>query len=116
MKIWKRVINKDSYATLLELAGLPIPKLAQGISLVPLFTGVSNNTRNEWFYEHLFERPGIAKSEGIRTDRYKYLRYIDKQEEVKFLFDLKNDPLEENNLVGIADHEHIIKSKRMKIN
>lgn len=108
-------LNIDLYPTLLELAGLPVPESSQGVSLVPLFTGVSNTLRNEWFYEHLFEHPTIVRSEGIRTDRYKYLMYIDKQEEGEFLFDLYNDPYEENNLVGKAEYEHLLQSIRKKI-
>lgn len=114
-RISAMTLNIDLYPTLLELAGLPIPELAQGTSLVPIFAGVSNNTRNEWFYEHLLEHPTIAESEGIRTDRYKYLRYIDEQEDVEFLFDLYNDPFEENNLVGQAEYEHLLQLKRKKI-
>lgn len=108
-------LNIDLYPTLLELAGLPIPELVQGTSLVTLFTGASNNIRNVWFYEHLFEHPTIVRSEGIRTDRYKYLRYIDKQEEGEFFFDLYNDPFEEINLVGKAEYEHLLQLKRKKI-
>jgi len=108
-------LNIDLHPTLLELAGLPIPEPVQGISLVPLLTAVSNKTRNEWFYEHLFEHPNIAKSEGLRTQRYKYLKYIDRQERGEYLFDLKNDPFEENNLVGQAKYELLLRTMREKL-
>ncbi len=109
-------LNIDIYPTLLDLAGLPIPNVAQGVSLVPLFTTESNNNRNEWYYEHIFEHPNIAKSEGIRTDSHKYLRFLNEKDNGELLFDLYNDPFEENNLVSQADYEHILQSKRKKIN
>lgn len=62
-RVFAMTLNVDIYTTLLELAGLPIPELAQGISLVPLFTRDSDSIRNEWYYEHMFEHPNIAKSE-----------------------------------------------------
>ncbi len=107
-------LNIDLYPTLLELAGLPQSKLSQGISLIPLMAGASNKIRNEWYYEHMFEQPGIAKSEGVRTDRYKYLRHIDNQGKEEFLFDLYNDPFEENNLAGRVGYRRLLKLKRKK--
>lgn len=108
-------LNIDIYPTILDLASLPIPKMTQGISLVPILTGASKNTRMSWFYEHLFEHSGIAKSEGVRTERHKYLRYIDKREQEEYLFDLCSDPFEENNLVGLPEYEPTLNSFRKEI-
>ena len=41
----------------------------------------------------------LAKIIGIRTSEYKYLRARDDLNENVRLFDLKNDPLEEKNIV-----------------
>ncbi len=108
-------LNVDLYPTLFELAGLVVPKLTQGVSLVPLVTGISNSIRNEWLYEYPLEYPGIARNEGIRTDRYKYLKYIDKQEDGKFFFDLENDPFEEYNLVNQIEYRHLVQLFERKI-
>lgn len=108
-------LNIDLYPTLLELAGLPQSKSSQGISLISLMTGISNEIRTEWYYEHKFEHPGIPKSEGIRTDRYKYLRHIDNKGKEEFLFDLYNDPFEENNLAPSVEYEHLLRLNREKI-
>ncbi len=41
----------------------------------------------------------IPQSEGIRTERWKYIRYF-KHPEFKELYNLSKDPLEEENLAG----------------
>jgi arylsulfatase A-like enzyme len=100
------VLNIDLPPTLLALAGLTPPIAMQGRSLLPLVNQQPTSWRGEWFYEHLF-RDGpigpdslIAASEGIRTERWKYIRYIDRVPVYEQLFDLKNDPREENDLMG----------------
>ena len=114
-RVYAMTLNIDLYPTLIELAGLPEPELAQGVSLVSLFNGMAKKTRNEWFYEHLFEHPRIVKAEGVRTDRYKYISYINKKDEGEYLFDLYNDPFEENNLVGETEHQELLKLMRKRM-
>ena len=41
----------------------------------------------------------IPKSEGVRTDRWKYIRYFEQQPVYEELYDLKNDPHEARNKV-----------------
>ena len=108
-------LNIDICPTILNLAGLPVPKTTHGMSLAPILSGISKSTRTEWFYEHLFENSGIAKSEGLRTERHKYLKYVDRREQGEFLFDLHNDPFEENNLVGQAKYEPLLRTMREKL-
>jgi arylsulfatase A-like enzyme len=99
------VLNIDVPATLLDLAGIPAPTGMQGKSLLPLARGKSPPWRTEWFYEHPFRDNGfIDPSEGIRTEGWKYIRYIDTTPLYEQLFDLTNDPREENNLAGDPAH------------
>ena len=63
--------------------------------------------RDEFFYEHRFTPPPgfeveIPRSEGVRTSRYKYLRYLDREGPNEQLFDLWEDPREERNLALVA--------------
>jgi len=93
----KFALNIDLSPTMLDLAGVNIPQPIQGASLVPLMQGEQPNWRDFVFTEHLFERADIPQSEGIRTDRWKYLRYrhqVDSEE----LYDLSVDPHETRNL------------------
>ncbi len=108
-------LNIDLSPTLLEMAGLPKPELTQGVSLAPLMTEALSSGRDDWFYEHLFDSPAIAKSEGIRTVRYKYLQFIDKRESGEILFDLYNDPFEENNIAADLENQSLLQSLKKKI-
>ena len=103
-------LNIDIAPTLLDLAGLPIPKAMQGRSLRPLMEGKEVNWRKEWFYEHLYEHPRIPKSEGVRTSRWKYIRYIDYDHEE--LYDLAHDPYEERNLVAEPAYREVLLTLR----
>lgn len=93
-------LNIDLAPTMLELAGLDAPAQVQGRSLVPFTRGESPAWRDDWFYEHLFEHPGIPQSEGVREERWKYVRWIGQDPVYEQLFDLRSDPHELNNLAG----------------
>ena len=54
--------------------------------------------RQDFFYEHLFKHPRIPQTEGVRTKRWKYTRYISVKPVYEELFDLQTDPHEEHNL------------------
>jgi arylsulfatase A-like enzyme len=55
--------------------------------------------RTDFYYEHHFAFGGkIPETEGVRSERWKYLRYVSAHPAVEELYDLKNDPLEERNL------------------
>lgn len=104
-------LNIDVNPTLLDLAGLPIPESVQGQSLKPLLDGKSPEWRDEFLYEHLFKVPEqavpqtgyIPSSVGVRTTRWKYLRYMDYDPVYEELYDLQNDPHEVNNLAQNPD-------------
>ena len=69
----------------------------QGRSLVPLFKGETADWRESLYY-HYHEYPSVhmvAKHFGIRTGRYKLIRFY-QFDEWEF-YDLKNDPEELTN-------------------
>jgi arylsulfatase A-like enzyme len=99
-------LNVDIAPTILELAGVPVPKQMQGRSLVPLLKAGKPKWRTEFFYEHPFEHKTIAKSVALRTKRYKYARYTDYNYEE--LYDLKNNPAETINLAKDGEYEDIL--------
>jgi len=107
-------LNIDVAPTLLEMAGLPVPKTMQGRSLVGLMAGTCKTWRKDFFYEHLFERHNIPKSEGVRTERWKYIRYFEQQPMYEELYDLVKDPFEEDNLVGNVDHRATLETLRKR--
>ena len=90
-------LNIDRAPTILDLAGLYIPKEIQGRSLVPFLNGSNVNSRTEILTEHLWDLPEIPQSEAVRTTQWKYIRYP-QYSEFEELYDLQNDPIEKNNL------------------
>jgi alpha-L-rhamnosidase len=107
------VLNIDIPATILDAAGITIPDIYQGNSLLPYLDNKmpTSSNRKSILVEHLWTLRDIPSSEGIRTENWKYFRYrlIDAPEE---LYDLKNDPLETTNLARIKKYESIIKKLR----
>ncbi|MBX3415257.1 MAG: sulfatase [Pirellulales bacterium] len=98
-------LNIDIAPTILELAGVPVPASMQGASLAPLVEGRRDVAwRDRWFYEHLFEHKGLPKSEGVRTERWKYVRFLLPDGRYEQLFDLRMDPREEQDLARDAKH------------
>ncbi|WP_296705200.1 sulfatase/phosphatase domain-containing protein, partial [Algoriphagus sp.] len=70
--------------------------------------------RKEFLTEHLWQVDIIAPSEAIRTERWKYFRYINDPSHEE-LYDLKADPLEINNLAKESAHQAILKELRGKM-
>ncbi|HKJ67838.1 MAG TPA: sulfatase [bacterium] len=100
-------LNIDLSPTMLDLAGVHIPGAVQGRSLMPLITGEPGDWREFVFCEHLFERYDIPQSEGIRTDRWKYLRYRN-QVNSEELYDLYVDPHETENLAWRDEYQEVL--------
>jgi len=89
------VQNLDFAETFLDLAGVPIPDDMQGRSLLPLLRGESPADWRSSVYYHYYEFPAwhdVRRHYGVRTDRYKLIRYYDIDEWE--LFDLQQDPRE----------------------
>jgi arylsulfatase A-like enzyme len=91
-----------------DLAGVEIPPYMQGQSLIPLVNEHKKILRREWFYEHPYGHAGkIPKSEGIRSERWKYIRYYETDPLYEELYDLQKDPLETTNLATNPDYQSI---------
>lgn len=102
-------LNIDLSPTLLDYAGIAVPDRVQGESLRSIVRGESpSDWRTEWYYEHLFEHDAIPRTQGVRTERWKYCRFIDANPVYEELYDLESDPLEETNLAAApAASEHL---------
>ena len=106
------VQNIDIAPTILDLAGIPKPENLPGNSIIPLLTNQDkDDVRKEIFYEYYWEYdfPMTPTVFGMRTDRYKYIKYHgiwDRNE----LYDLSNDPEEMYNLIADPEFQEISKS------
>jgi len=94
------VANIDLAPTFLDLAGLPIPRSMQGTSLRPLLQGEEPAGWRRSVYYRYYHDPGHHNTRahyGIRTETHKLIYYWKK--DAWELFDLVQDPLEQNNLL-----------------
>ena len=105
-------LNLDLPATFLDWAGIEVPKRYQGHSLQPIVNSEKpDDWRTESFHEHFAVRNRIPAFEGLRNDRFKYVRYFDHSGE-EFLHDLKNDPDELVNLASDSKHAETLQAMR----
>jgi choline-sulfatase len=93
----------DIYPTLNELCGLKPRSDLEGVSLVPQLRDAATKR----------DRPAITShnqgNHGIRTERWRYIRYADGSEE---LYDMQADPHEWTNLAAMPEHAKILAEHR----
>jgi arylsulfatase A-like enzyme len=91
----------DLLPTICELAQVPVPASAEGMSLVPVLKGQPLKQRDCLFtaYKNV--------QRAVRTDRWKLIRYP--QVDQTQLFDLQADPHELTNLAAEADYAAKVK-------
>jgi len=104
------VQNVDIAPTILEMAGLQKPDHMVGASFIPLLKGQQIPWRDRIYYEYFweFDFPATPTMHGVRTDKYKYIRYHGLWDTNEF-FDLENDPHEMRNLIAAPEHQETIK-------
>lgn len=94
-------LNVDLAPTILHAAGISAPATMQGHDMSPLYLGAAPpEWRSEFFYEHGTIRNinFIPSSEALVRKDWKYFYWPDFQREQ--LFDMKADPMEENDLAA----------------
>jgi arylsulfatase A-like enzyme len=116
------VLNLDLAPTLLDYAGLPVPKEMQGLNWRPLLTGQDVPWRKSWFYQYFAENQlntDVPDVTAVRTADAKLIKYPGHRAWTE-LFDLKADPYEINNLIDdpaaaelkakmLAEHDRLSK-------
>src|SRR3954452_13876841 len=105
------VSGLDIMPTVLETAGVRIPEGIDGRSMLSLLRGKSDEKwRKELLYEYYWERnfPQTPTIHSLRTDRYKYIHYYGIWD-IDELYDLQEDPLETNNLIGNPERQDTVK-------
>ena len=111
------VLSIDLAPTLLQLAGVTGNENFQGRSLVPILEQKAVPWREsflvEYYSDTVFPRIVSMGYKAVRTDRYKYIHYLE-LEGMDELYDLKDDPYELNNLIdnpGMADVLNTMKAE-----
>jgi arylsulfatase A-like enzyme len=88
----------DIMPTILDILNIPIPEQVQGRSLVPLFSGKSQETATAYF-ETLCASRVERRSVGVRFGPWKYIYHP--WGDIELLFHLEDDPMEVNNLIAV---------------
>ncbi len=108
--VQQMVQNVDIAPTILDFAGITKPAQMVGYSFMPLLQGQEVAWRDKIFYEYYWEYdfPQTPTMHGVRTDRYKYIRYHGVWD-TNELYDLKEDPAETRNLIASPEHQALIR-------
>ena len=109
------VLNIDVTQTIADLAGVKAPDTWQGKSLLPIVKKETNTiARDTILIEHIWDFSEIPPSEGVRTEEWKYFRYVN-DKSIEELYNLKKDPKEINNLIGKKKYKAVADNLRAKL-
>lgn len=131
--------NIDLLPTILELVGLEAPKNIDGRSFAHIVTTEMDDGREEFFCEMTWH-DRYQPMRGIRTNEYSYVKNFEDgpkiymtvdahlslsgaemrercyvPNEPEELYDLRKDPLEENNVIANPDYAQIAQKLRKKV-
>ena len=108
-RISQQVTNVDIFPTILDIIGIDysIPKDRDGRSLVPFFSSQKIEEKSVYLHTIPYVEKSIHDKVGIRTSKYKYFRHARQSKENVSLYDLENDPQENNNIA--SDNLEIVK-------
>jgi len=109
-------LNLDVASTVLDAAGIAAPKAMQGRSLLPLVRGERIAWREDFFCENHFLLPEqyYPLIDGVRSERWKYVRYPEMTPVYEQLFDLASDPDEVNDLARNPLHQPTLATLRKR--
>ncbi len=111
------LLNIDWAPTLLEIAGVTPPEEIQGKSFLPVLQN-SNAAWRDALYYHYYEYPEphrVMPHFGLRTDRYKLVRFYGEQDFWE-LFDLQQDPNELQNVYGDDGNQALVTELKERLN
>jgi arylsulfatase A-like enzyme len=111
----------DLPATLLDVAGIPVPANFQGRSILPLVRGDAQDWPGEVFIQISESQVGRA----IRTRRWKYSVVAPHKDgwqdpdsheyQEEYLYDLEADPYELHNRIGLESHREVAAILRQRL-
>ena len=113
------VASVDLAPTLLELAGAPVGDHIQGQSFLPALMGKESVGRESVFVEfYTYENPFPwlvdMDYRAIRTERYKYIHWMQHPNEGE-LYDLVEDPFETRNLIAEPGMTDVLRDLRAEM-
>ena len=115
--ISNQVSTLDIFPTIFELAGISQKNTEYSSSLVPLINDQQITEKEIFLHTIPYEKESPLDKIGIRTNKYKYFRNSKNPKKDVHLYDLENDPYENNNiskdnLVIIEKMENLINNMK----
>ncbi|MGX4584545.1 sulfatase family protein [Paenibacillus chitinolyticus] len=89
--------------TLLDAAGIPVPKECEGGSLLPVLERSEPLSDECVFFEHYKAYWGRHPMIGVQTPEWKYVYYL--EDDLEEMYSLRNDPDEVTNIAGQPEAE-----------
>ena len=99
-QISQQVSNVDIFPTILDILGFSDNSQRDGRSLIPYFRGDNMEEREVYLHTIPYVEKSVDDKVGIRTSKYKYFRYARESSEKINLYDLGQDPQENNNIAS----------------
>jgi len=96
--IIQQVSTVDIFPTIIDLLQSQSSFNFDGTSLFPFFNGKQISEKPVYLHTMPYEHLSSCDAVGIRTSHYKYFRHSREPTKIIYLFDLKNDPLENQNI------------------
>ena len=94
----KQVRHVDIFPTICDLLDIPVDVKISGKSLVSLANEGSQEENINYLHTMPYEKRSSLDMVGLRTDEYKYFRAARNPKENVNLYELSNDPYENNNI------------------
>ncbi len=109
-------LNIDIAPTLLDLGGAKIPASMQGQSLAPVLRASGAKWRRSFLIEYFEEKqyPHISTWQGVRSTRWKYVRYPGK-DGMDELYDIQADPGEMKNRINEPSAQPALKEMKAEL-
>jgi N-acetylglucosamine-6-sulfatase len=108
----------DLAPTILHLTGVTDTVRRQGRSLADPLHGVVAPWRSaillEYYTDQVFPRALNMEYQAVRTERYKYIHYVELQG-MDELYDLRTDPFELDNLMGTDAGNRVLPELRSEL-
>jgi len=96
--ITKQVRHVDIFPTICELIDIPLDIKISGKSLVSAASEISEKEESNYLHTIPYQKLSSLDRVGIRTSQYKYFRASRDSKKNVNLYDLENDPYENNNI------------------
>ncbi len=117
----EQVLTLDFAPTILDICGAePLPR-THGRSWKTLVQVGDPEWRTSWYYEYNYEKqfPYTPNVRGVRTDRWKYIRYPhgdgSPDRHMAELYEIRSDPQETRNLINDPRYAPVVERLRQEL-